>query len=90
MCGVFMNATFHGGSSDTISDRVRRRQPEISPIVPFNFFLSLAATHSLVIVTGNKFIACVVVTGDSLVSLSPAINLSPVSTTTAITEKPCC
>jgi hypothetical protein len=46
--------------------------------VPFNFLLSLAAPHLhifLVLVTGNKFIASVIVTGDncSLVSLSPAI-----------------
>ncbi len=72
--------------------------------IPFNFLLSLAAPHLhgvLVIVTGNKFIAGVVVTGDNcspvplspatkllLVSLSPVINCSPVSTTTAITENP--
>ncbi len=46
--------------------------------VPFNFLLSLAAPHLhgvLVLVTGNKFIASVFVTGDncSPVSLSPAI-----------------
>ncbi len=50
----------------------------------FNFLLSLAAPHLhgvLVHVTGNKFIAGVVVTGDncSTVSLSPATKLSPVS-----------
>jgi hypothetical protein len=59
--------------------------------IPFNFFLFLAAPHLhcvLVLVTGNKFIAGVVVTGDncSLLSLSPAIICSPVSTTPAITE----
>jgi hypothetical protein len=53
--------------------------------IPFNFLLSLAASllHGvLVLVTGNKFIAGVVVTGDncSPVSLSPVINLSPVVT----------
>jgi len=52
--------------------------------IPFNFLLSLAAPHLngvLVLVTGNKFIAGVVVTGDncSPVSLSPATKLSPVS-----------
>ncbi len=52
--------------------------------MPFNFLLSLATPHLhgvLVLVTGNKFIAGVVVTGDncSLVSLSPATKLSPVS-----------
>jgi hypothetical protein len=52
--------------------------------IPFNFLLSLAATHLygvLVLVTGNTFIAAVVVAGDncSPVSLSPATKLSPVS-----------
>jgi hypothetical protein len=52
--------------------------------VPFNFLLSLAAPHlhgALVLVTGKKFIAGVVVTGDncSPASLSPAIKLLPVS-----------
>ncbi len=46
--------------------------------IPFNLLLSLAAPHLhcvLVLVTGNKFIAGVVVTGDncSPVSLSPEI-----------------
>ena len=46
--------------------------------IPFNFLLSLAAPHLigvLVLVSGNKSIAGVVVTGDncSPVSLSPAI-----------------
>jgi hypothetical protein len=37
----------------------------------------------MVLVTGNKFIAGVIVTGDnsSSVSLSPALNLSPVTMT---------
>jgi hypothetical protein len=50
--------------------------------IPFNFLLSLAAPllHGvLVLVTGNKFIAGVIVTGD---------NCSPVSTTPVITENP--
>jgi hypothetical protein len=52
--------------------------------IPFNFLLSLEAPHLhgvLVLVTGNKFIAGVVVTGDncSPVSLSPVTKLSPVS-----------
>ncbi len=52
--------------------------------IPFNFLLSLAAPHLhgvLVLVTVKKFIAGVVVAGAncSLVSLSPAIKLSPVS-----------
>ncbi len=29
-----MDATFHGGSNDTIGGRVRLRPPEISPICP--------------------------------------------------------
>jgi hypothetical protein len=72
--------------------------------IPHNFLLSLAAPHLhgvLVLVTGNKFIADIVVTGDncsplwlspaiklSPVSLSPEINCSPVSTTPAITGNP--
>jgi hypothetical protein len=35
MCGVFMDATFHGGSNETIGGRVRRRRPEISPIISY-------------------------------------------------------
>ena len=67
MYGVFLDATFHAGSNDNI---------------PFNFLLSLAAPllHGvLVLVTGNKFIIGVIVTGNSCspVLLSPAINLSP-------------
>jgi hypothetical protein len=34
MSGVPMDATFHGGSNDTIGGRVRLRRPEISPIRP--------------------------------------------------------
>ncbi len=34
MCGVPMDATFHGGSNDTISGRVWLPRPEISPICP--------------------------------------------------------
>jgi hypothetical protein len=76
--GVF-DATFHGGSNETIGGRGRYRW-----FITFNFLLSLAAPHLhgvLVLVTGNKFNALVVVTGDncSLVSLSPATKLLPVS-----------
>jgi hypothetical protein len=61
--------------------------------VHFNLLLSLAAPHlhgALVLVTGNKFNAGVVVTGDncSPVSLTLVRNLWPVSTTVAITENP--
>jgi hypothetical protein len=62
MCGVFLDATFHGGSNDTIDSHGQLRR-----FIPFNFLLSLAAPHLhgvLVLVTGNKFIAGVVVTGD--------------------------
>ncbi len=75
---MFMDATFHGGSNCTIGsvsdvDRGRHRR-----FVPLNFLLSLTAPDLLgvlVLVTGYKFIASVVVTGNncSLVSLSPAI-----------------
>jgi hypothetical protein len=63
MYGVFLDATFHGGSNDTIGGRRYRR------FIPFNFLLSLAAPllHGvLVLVTGNKFIAGVIITGDKL------------------------
>jgi hypothetical protein len=54
--------------------------------IPFNFLLSLAAPHLHgVLVTGDKFIAGVVVTADNWSPVS-MINLSPVSTTPAITE----
>jgi hypothetical protein len=55
-----------------------------------NFLLSLAAPHLhgvLVLVSGDKFIAGVVVTADNWSPVS-TINLSPVSTTPAITENP--
>ncbi len=57
--------------------------------IPFNFLLSLAAPHLhgfLVLLTGNKFISGVVVTGDNCfrVSLSPATKLSPVPLSQAI------
>jgi hypothetical protein len=59
-------------------------------LIPFNFLRSLAAPHLdcvLVLVTGDKFIAGVVVTADNWSPVS-TINLSPVSTTPAITENP--
>jgi hypothetical protein len=93
MCGVPVDATFHGGSNDTIGGHVQLRWLEISPICLFNFLLSLAAPHLhglLVLVTGNKFIAGVIVTGDncSPVSLTAVKNLFPISMTPAITENP--
>jgi hypothetical protein len=61
--------------------------------IAFNFLLSLAAPHlhgDLVLVTDNKFIAGVVVTGNNClpVSLTPVRHLSPVSTIPAITINP--
>ncbi len=61
--------------SAVVSDFGGRRYHQF---VPFNFLLSLATPHPhgvLILVTGNKFIAGVVVTGDncSPVSLSPVI-----------------
>jgi hypothetical protein len=57
-----MDAAFHSGSNDIIGGRRYRR------FIPFNFLLSLAAPHLhgvLVLVTGEKFIAGVVVTADN-------------------------
>jgi hypothetical protein len=58
--------------------------------IPFNFLLSLEAPHLhgvLVLVTGDKFSAGIVVIADNWSPVS-TINLSPVSTTPAITENP--
>ncbi len=107
MCGVFLDATFHGGSNDTIGSRGRLRRPEISPIYPLQLSPFLGSSpppwrpSSLLLVTGNKFIAGVVVTGDNcspvslspatkllLVSLSPATKLLPVSLSPVINCSP--
>jgi hypothetical protein len=91
MCVVFMDATFMtvpmtpSVAMSNVDGRRYRR------FFPFNFLLSLAAPHLhgvLVLVTGNKFIAGFVVTCDNCSPLSPAIHLSLVSTTPAITENP--
>ena len=86
MCGVCMDATFHGGSNDIIGGRGRLRRPEVSPIYPLQLSPILGSSHLhgvLVLVTGNKFIAGVVVTGEKLFSgvndtgekfMTPAIN----------------
>jgi hypothetical protein len=71
-------------SHDTIGGRVRLRRPEISLISPLQLSPILGSSPppgDLVLVTSNKFSTGVIVTGDncSLVSLSPPINLSPVS-----------
>jgi hypothetical protein len=34
MCGVPVDATFNGGSNDTIGDRVSLQRPEISLVCP--------------------------------------------------------
>ncbi len=74
-------------SSAAVADFGGRRYRRF---IPFNFLLSLAAPHLhgvLVLVTGKKFIAGVVVTADNWSPVSTT-NLSPVSTTPAITENP--
>jgi hypothetical protein len=76
-------------SSAAVADFGSRRYRRF---IPFNFLLSLAAPHLhgvLVLVTGDKFIAGVIVIADNWSPVS-TINLSPVpvSTTPAITENP--
>jgi hypothetical protein len=44
MCGVFMDATFHGGSNDTIGGCVQCRQPEISLICPLQLSPTLGSS----------------------------------------------
>ena len=55
--------------------------------IPFNFLPAPHLHGVLVLVTGDKFIAGVIVTADTWSPVS-TINLSPVSTTPAITENP--
>jgi hypothetical protein len=74
-------------SSAAVADFGGRRYRRF---IPFNFLPSLAPPHLhgvLVLVTGDKFIAGVVVTADNWSPVS-TINLSPVSTTPAIAENP--
>ncbi len=90
MWGVWMDATFHGGSNDIIGGRGDFGGRRYRRFIPFNFLLSLAAPNLhgvLVLVTGDKFIAGVVVTADNWSPVS-TINLYPVSATPAITENP--
>ena len=68
-------------SSAAVADFGGRRYRRF---IPFNF---LPLHGVLVLVTGDKFIAGVVVTADNWSPVS-TINLSPVSTTPAITENP--
>jgi hypothetical protein len=57
-----MDATFHGGSNDTIGGRVRHRWPEISPIFPYPWQLPTSMASLLLSTAINL----------SLMSLSPA------------------
>jgi hypothetical protein len=85
-----MDAAFHGGSNDIIGAVADFGGRRYRRFIPFNFLLSLAAPHLhgvLVLVTGGKFIAGVVVTADNWSPVS-TINLSLVSTTPMITENP--
>jgi hypothetical protein len=89
MCGVQLFMVVPMPPSAAVSDFGGRRYHRF---VTFNFLLSLAAPHLhgvLVFVTGNKFIAGVVVTSNNClpVLLSLAINLSPVSLSPGIIEK---
>ncbi len=77
--------------SAAVSDFGGRRYHQF---VPFNFHLSLASPHlhgALILVTSNEFIAIVVVTDDNCSpgSLSPAMNLLPVSLSLAIIVDQC-
>jgi hypothetical protein len=45
VCGVSMNMSFHGGSNETIGDRVRLRRPEL---LPFWYEVVLAASGPLI------------------------------------------
>ncbi len=74
MCGVFLDATFHGGSNDTIGGRGRLQRPEISPSYPLELSPFLGSSPP-----ATKLLP---------VSLSPVINCSPASTTPAITANP--
>ncbi len=84
MCGVFLDATFHGGSNDTH----RRPWPtsaagNIADLSPSTFSYSLQLPSSM----ASLFLSQ---NGDncSPVSLSPAINLSPESLSQAINCSP--
>ncbi len=75
MCGVFLDATFYGGSNDTIGGHGVVTGDNCSPVS-----LSPATKLSPVSLSpATKLLP---------VSLSPVINCSPVSTTPAITENP--
>ncbi len=71
MHGVFLDATFHGSSNDTVGGRGWLRRPEISPIYPLQLSTILGSSPPpwrLVLVMA---INC------SLVSTTPAITENP-------------
>jgi hypothetical protein len=76
---VFMDATFHGGSNDIAAGKIADLSPSTFSY-PWQLPTSMG---SLSLSPANKFTVGVVVTSDNC---SLVINLSPVSTTTAITE----
>jgi hypothetical protein len=53
MCGVFMDATFHGGSNDTIGGRGQLQRPwptsagDIADLSPSTFFYPLQLSTSM-------------------------------------------
>jgi hypothetical protein len=77
-----MDATFHGGSNDTIGGRLRLWRPELSPICP-----DLKKKQFII---GENLSAVLLTPVNSLsaVSLTTANNLSAASLTPAITFFP--
>jgi hypothetical protein len=76
-CGMFMDATFYGGSNDTIGGRVRRRRPEISTIFSYTWklptsllslFLSLAINLLPVSLSRTIIVHCVVITTNKFIT----------------------
>jgi hypothetical protein len=61
MCGVFMDATFHGCSKDNIGGRGQLRRPEI--------VLQKEQTSVVnIVIAGGKFIGGVVDTGEQFIA----------------------
>ncbi len=90
MCGVFLDATFHGGSNDTIGSRGRLRRPEISLNYPLQLSPILGSSpppwrhcscHRQVTGDNCSPVSLWPAINLSLESLSPVINFSPVSLT---------
>ncbi len=69
MCGVPMDATFHGGSNDTISGRIYHRFVPICrknrPLSSIQFIIGEQFIGG-VVDTGEHFIGGVVETGDNI------------------------